>query len=105
MALIHGLSNLFPGICQGDIAILIHQNITIFGRLRMATLTHSGLGNQFIGDIDGTDVRLSIAKNQYGFQDSFRMIRSSSMFVYLPAVKVSECVIQIVYHSRGKRSK
>ena len=33
------------------------------------------------------------------------MIRSSSMFVYLPAVKVSECVIQIVYHSRGKRSK
>ncbi len=96
MALIHGLSNLFPGICQGDIAILIHQNITIFAEVAHGDAdADSAWEIQFIGDIDGTDVRLSIAKNQYGFKIVFRMIRSSSMFVYLPAVKVSECVIQM----------
>lgn len=71
MAFIHGLSNLFSRIGQGDIAILIHQNITIFAEVAHGD-ADTRLGEiQFIGDIDGTDVRFFIAKNQYGFKIVF----------------------------------
>ena len=61
MALVHGLSNFLPHAAEGDMALVIHEDITVFAEI-LHGYTDTGLGKcQLVGNVDGADIGVAAA--------------------------------------------
>ncbi len=90
MPLIDGFGDLAAGFGQGDVAVLIYQNMPCISQVFHGD-ADAGLGKcQFIGDVDGTDVAVFLTENQNGFQIIFgRFLDFQSVFLLLSAFEPS----------------
>lgn len=61
VAFIHGLGDFFSNAAEGDMALVIHEDITVFAQIFHGH-ADAGLGKgQLVGDVDGADIGVSAA--------------------------------------------
>lgn len=61
MAFIHGFGYFLSHAAEGDVPLVIHEDITVFTQI-LHCHADTGLGKgQFVGDVDGADIGVSAA--------------------------------------------
>ena len=61
VAFIHGLGDFFSNAAEGDMALVIHEDITVFAEI-LHGYTDTGLGKcQLVGNVDGADIGVAAA--------------------------------------------